>query len=190
MLWMRVNQPGAAVLDGTYTPPTVTEVATGGTAGGASGTGTVPWFRILLAVAGVAVVVGLVIRWRRRGGRRQPGAGEPSARRGWPAWHPHRLTFGLLVLLVVVVGAPVYLSVYPNLIDNAWKQEIVNHGIDAGSRSGIPVNTLYAAQELASPTAGSVLLTTGANTDTLYVGGWLDLVAGPQVLHVPDTAGR
>jgi hypothetical protein len=190
MLWMRVYEPGAAILDGTYTPPTVTEVAAGGTGGGTSGAASVPWFRILLAVAIVAVVAGLVVRWRRRGGRQQPGAGAPGSRRGWLARHPHRLAFGLVVLLVVVVATPAYLSVYPSLIYNAWKQEIVNHGIDAGSSSGIPVNTLYTARELASPTAGSVVLTTGANTDTLYVGGWLDLAAGPQVLHVPDTAGR
>jgi hypothetical protein len=78
----------------------------------------------------------------------------------------------------------------PGLIYNAWRQAIVNHGIDAGSSAGIPVNTLYAAPELASPTAGGVVLTTGANTDTLYVAGWLDLAAGPQILHVPDMGGR
>jgi len=30
----------------------------------------------------------------------------------------------------------------------------------------------------------------GTNRDTLYVVGWLDLARGPQVLHVPDMAGR
>ena len=65
------------------------------------------------------------------------------------------------------------------------------HGVDAGSRSGIPVNTLYAVPDLASPLASnSAVLVTGSNTDTLYVGGWLDLGNEPQVLHVPDMAGR
>lgn len=32
-------------------------------------------------------------------------------------------------------------------------------------------------------------MATGAD-DLLYVGGWLDLSKGPQVLHVPDMAGR
>jgi hypothetical protein len=32
-------------------------------------------------------------------------------------------------------------------------------------------------------------VTTGAD-DLLYVGGWLDLRKGAQVLHVPDMAGR
>ena len=66
----------------------------------------------------------------------------------------------------------------------------MHHGVDAASSAGIPINSLYAVPQLASPSAGSVLLTTGANTDTLYVGGWLDLTKQPQVLHVPDTAGR
>jgi len=37
---------------------------------------------------------------------------------------------------------------------------------------------------------GSKLLTSGANHDTLYIGGWLDLSKGQQILHVPDMAGR
>jgi hypothetical protein len=56
----------------------------------------------------------------------------------------------------------------------------------------IPVNTLYAVPNLASPSmaTSSHLLTTGVNHDTLYAAGWLDLSKGPQVLHVPDMAGR
>src|SRR5579863_2455465 len=30
----------------------------------------------------------------------------------------------------------------------------------------------------------------GPNVDTLYGFAWLDLSSGPQILHVPDTAGR
>ena len=33
-------------------------------------------------------------------------------------------------------------------------------------------------------------MTTGVNRDTLATVGWLDLKNGPQVLHVPDMAGR
>jgi hypothetical protein len=56
--------------------------------------------------------------------------------------------------------------------------------------SGIPINTLYAVSELASPSASmSRILTTG-NHETLYVLGWLDLSKGPLVLHVPDMNGR
>jgi hypothetical protein len=35
-----------------------------------------------------------------------------------------------------------------------------------------------------------VLLTTGVNRDTLLTVGWWDLGKGPQILHVPDMAGR
>jgi hypothetical protein len=34
------------------------------------------------------------------------------------------------------------------------------------------------------------LMTTGVNRDTLLTVGWLELSKGPQVLHVPDMAGR
>ena len=44
--------------------------------------------------------------------------------------------------------------------------------------------------KLASPSAPtSSLLATGTD-EVLYIGGWLDLSKGPQVLHVPDMAGR
>jgi hypothetical protein len=192
MLWLRAYQPRAAILDGSYKPPPVVEVASGGAAGAPSSdsSGRVPWFRILLALAVVAIVVGTMIRLRGRRARRRRHGEEAGPQRRLLARHPHRLTFGVVALMAWVVGTPLYLSIYPSLIYNAWEQAIVNHGLDTGSSSGIPVNTLYAVPELASPSAGGVLLTTGANVDTLYVGGWLDLSAQPQVLHVPDMAGR
>ncbi|MDE3111598.1 MAG: DUF1254 domain-containing protein [Chloroflexota bacterium] len=61
----------------------------------------------------------------------------------------------------------------------------------------IPVNTLYTepqqlfAQPLSAQSASSSnLMTVGVNHDTLLTAGWLDLRKGPQVLHVPDMAGR
>lgn len=42
---------------------------------------------------------------------------------------------------------------------------------------------------LSSPSGSyGCLMATGAD-DLLYIGGWLDLSYGPQVLHVPDMAG-
>jgi len=38
--------------------------------------------------------------------------------------------------------------------------------------------------------SGSKLSTTGVNRDTLLTIGWLDLSKGPQILHVPNMAGR
>ena len=60
----------------------------------------------------------------------------------------------------------------------------------------IPVNTLFTepqalfADPLHAPASASKLATTGVNHDTLMTGGVLDLSKGPQVLHVPDMAGR
>jgi hypothetical protein len=46
------------------------------------------------------------------------------------------------------------------------------------------------ADPLHPPASASKLATTGVNRDTLQSVGWLDLRKGPQVLHVPDMAGR
>jgi hypothetical protein len=68
--------------------------------------------------------------------------------------------------------------------------------VKGGADGPIPVNTLYAeppelfADPLHPPAGASKLWTTGVNHDTLLMVGWLDLRKGPQVLHVPDTAGR
>ena len=40
------------------------------------------------------------------------------------------------------------------------------------------------------PASASKLATTGVNRDTLLTVGWLDLNKGPQILRVPDMAGR
>jgi hypothetical protein len=55
---------------------------------------------------------------------------------------------------------------------------------------GIPVNTIYAMPDLASPSTKNANLLAGANHDTLYTFGFLDLSKKPEVLHVPDVAGR
>ncbi|MGH9411052.1 MAG: DUF1254 domain-containing protein, partial [Vicinamibacterales bacterium] len=60
----------------------------------------------------------------------------------------------------------------------------------------IPINTLYTpapalfADPLHPPASVSKLWTTGVNHDTFPTAGVLDLGKGPQILHVPDTAGR
>jgi hypothetical protein len=107
----------------------------------------------------------------------------------------HLLTFAVAVIVAWAVGTPVYIYFYPHIFYNQLEKIIVQRGIGAtttgGSSSGIPINTLYAMPELASPTSStSNLMLTGTNHDTLYTVGWLDLSKGPQVLHVPDMAGR
>ena len=98
---------------------------------------------------------------------------------------------GLIAFVVVAVivwglGTCIFLYFWPSFTYSAYKRA-VQHGLGGDP---IPVNTLYAVPKLSSPSApNSSLLATGTD-DVLYIGGWLDLSKGPQVLHVPDMAGR
>jgi len=97
------------------------------------------------------------------------------------------ITFIVVAVLVWGLGTFVFLYFWPPLTYSAYKRAVVVHGLGGDP---IPVNTLYAVPTLASPSASnSSLLATGTN-DVLYIGGLLDLSKGPQVLHVPDMAGR
>jgi hypothetical protein len=74
-----------------------------------------------------------------------------------------------------------------------FKRAILVKGFGDGP---IPVNTLHTepqalfADPLHPPASASKLATTGVNRDTLPTVGWLNLSKGPQILHVPDMAGR
>lgn len=97
--------------------------------------------------------------------------------------------FALIVLLVCGVGTVAYVYYYPHLIYNAWDNAIITYGDGATpNATGIPANTLYTVPTLASPATNNNV--PGANHDTLYTLGVLDLSKGPLVLHVPDMAGR
>jgi len=97
------------------------------------------------------------------------------------------ISFVVVAVLVWGFGTCVFLYFWPPITYSAYKRAVVQHGLGGDP---IPINTLYAVPTLASPAASnSSLLATGTN-DVLYVGGWLDLSKGPQVLHVPDMAGR
>ncbi len=96
------------------------------------------------------------------------------------------ITFIVVAVIVWGLGTFVFLYFWPAMTYSVFKRAVLRHG-PAGP---IPVNTLYAAPRLASPSASnSSLLATGTDY-LLYVGGWLDLSKGPQVLHVPDMAAR
>lgn len=104
--------------------------------------------------------------------------------------YPHVLLFAAVAVAVWFLG--VYH--WPLLILRVYKRAILVKGFGEGP---IPVNTLYTepqelfAEPLASRSApGSKLATSGVNHDTLLTVGWLDLSKGPQILHVPDMAGR
>ncbi len=114
--------------------------------------------------------------------------------RSWPARHPVWFTFLLSAVIVWGAGAFVYLTLYPHLIFNAWQKAYVSQGVSAAKNGaaavGIPVNTIYAQPDLASPASTNANVLVGANADTLYTFGFLDLRKEPEVLHVPDMAGR
>ncbi|MGA2974227.1 MAG: DUF1254 domain-containing protein [Spirochaetia bacterium] len=102
--------------------------------------------------------------------------------------HRHLWVFLITAAVVSVLGTFAYVYSIAPLIYNGIGNAIVQQGLGRGSP--IPVNTFYTVPELASPSAKSMLLRTGANVDTLYSGGWLELKHGPLVLHVPDMGGR
>ena len=82
---------------------------------------------------------------------------------------------------------------WPRMFLVMFKRAILTQG---GGEGPIPVNTLYTqlpmlfADPLHPPAGASKLWTTGVNHDTLVTIGWLDLGRGPQVLNVPEMAGR
>jgi len=101
----------------------------------------------------------------------------------------HILIFGGVCLITWLA----FIYLWPSFILRAFKRAILVKGFGDGP---IPVNTLYTepqalfADPIHPPASASKLGTTGVNRDTLITIGWLDLAKGPQVLHVPDMAGR
>jgi hypothetical protein len=113
------------------------------------------------------------------------------------AWVVYRIASaggsGLIPFIVAAVivwglGTFVFIYFWPSMTYSAFKRAVVRHGL--GSGGPIPVNTLYAAPTLSSPSASNASLLGTGTSDVLYIGGVLDLSKGPQVLHVPDMAGR
>ena len=104
--------------------------------------------------------------------------------------YQHLLLFGS----VTVTACFLVIYFWPRILLSVYKRAILVKGFGEGP---IPVNTLYTEPQAvfadplrAAPASGSNLITTGVNRDTLLTVGWLDLRKGPQVLHVPDMAGR
>lgn len=95
----------------------------------------------------------------------------------------------LVVAAVVVwlLGAPAFIYLWPRITIGGFKKAILRGGF---SGTPIPVNTLHAEPGRSSASASSGSLMATGTDDVLYLAGWLDLAAGPQVLHVPDMAGR
>jgi hypothetical protein len=89
-------------------------------------------------------------------------------------------------VIVWVIGTPTFIYLWPRITVNGFKRAIVKRGFGDGP---IPINTLYAEPSISSASAAGSLMGTGTD-DVLYIAGWIDLKQGPQVLHVPDMAGR
>ncbi|HMA37119.1 MAG TPA: DUF1254 domain-containing protein [Chloroflexia bacterium] len=115
-------------------------------------------------------------------------ASSPTGKSG-SRWKAHLLTCAVTVLVVWGVGAYALIYFFPLFIYNGLENTVVNHGIGGTGSAGLPLNTLYTLPTLAAPSQSNSLESTG-NHDTLYTVGWLNLSTGPQVLHVPDMAGR
>lgn len=95
----------------------------------------------------------------------------------------------ITAVIVWVLATGVFIYFWPRIVVTGIKRALVRRGVGGGP---IPVNTLYAAPGAPSGAAseqGSGLLGTGTDR-LLYVGGWLDLRAGPRVLHVPEMGAR
>ena len=86
-----------------------------------------------------------------------------------------------------LLGVFVFIYVWPQITIGGFKRAIVNRGFGGGP---VPINTLYAVPERSSQAASLGSLMAVGTDDVVYVGGWLDLKAGPRVLRVPDMAGR
>ena len=106
-----------------------------------------------------------------------------------PVEYEHLLVLGACM----VVGWFLFIYSWPRIVLYVYKRAILGKGFGDGP---IPINTLHTepqtlfADPLHAPASASKLATTGVNRDTLLTVGWLDLSKGPQILHVPDMAGR
>lgn len=99
----------------------------------------------------------------------------------------------LLIFCSVAVAVWFFVIYFwPRLFLNLYKRAVLTKGFEGP----IPINTLAAAppaifaDPLHPPASASKFATTGVNHDTLPAVGVLNLRYGPQVLHVPEMAGR
>lgn len=98
------------------------------------------------------------------------------------------IPLAVAAVVVWMLGAPVFLYLWPRLTVNGYKRAIVRPGGFGGHP--IPVNTLYAEAGVPSASASRGNLMATGTDRLLYVAGWLDLRHQPQVLHTPEMAGR
>ena len=113
----------------------------------------------------------------------------------WASRHKHLVIFTSFMTASWAIGTFLFIYFWPHFVTNHFKRAILKQGFGGGP---IPINTLYTEPEslfadplhTSLPPGSSNLMTVGVNHDVLLTVGWLDLSKGPQVLHVPDLAGR
>ncbi len=97
------------------------------------------------------------------------------------------IPLAVAAIVVWVFGTLAFIYYWPRITVGGFKRAILKRGFGGGP---IPVNTLYAVLDRSSQSASTSSLMGTGTDDVLYVGGWLDVNAGPRVLHVPEMNGR
>jgi hypothetical protein len=104
------------------------------------------------------------------------------------------VTEAAVAVIVWVFGTFVFIYFWPRIVLRGYLKAGLVKGFGDGP---IPINKLYtqpqalfADPHYTLPPGSSQLMSYGTNRDTLYTVGVLDLSKGPQVLHVPNMAGR
>jgi hypothetical protein len=97
------------------------------------------------------------------------------------------IPLAVAAVVVWLLGTFAFIYFWPRITVGGFKRAIVTRGFGGGP---IPINTLYAVPDRPSEFASSGSLMAVGTDDVVYVGGWLDLEAGPRALHVPEMAGR
>lgn len=97
------------------------------------------------------------------------------------------IPLAVAAIVVWVFGSLAFIYYWPRITVGGFKRAILKGGFGGGP---IPVNTLYAVLDRSSQSASTSSVMGTGTDDLLYVGGWLDVNAGPRVLHVPEMDGR
>ena len=97
------------------------------------------------------------------------------------------IPLAVAAIIVWLLGTLAFIYYWPRITVEGFKRAIVRRGFGGGP---IPVNTLYAVPERPSHSAATGSIMGVGTDDLLYIGGWLDVKAGPRVLHVPAMGDR
>jgi len=97
------------------------------------------------------------------------------------------IPLAVAAVVVWVLGTLTFIYYWPRITVGGFKRAILRRGFGGGP---IPVNTLYAVRDPSSQSASTSSVMGTGTDDVLYIGGWLDVDAGPRVLHVPEMNGR